>query len=86
MRACCDIRLRENPQFFPSAIPWHFVSANAQIQFVLVQNRQGKTRLAKWYAPYSDAQKIQLKAQVHQLVVPRDQKHLSNFIQVFYGM
>lgn len=23
------------------------------LQFVLIQNRQGKTRLAKWYSPYS---------------------------------
>ncbi|KAI9226310.1 MAG: AP complex, mu/sigma subunit, partial [Piptocephalis tieghemiana] len=51
------------------------------IRFILVQNRQGKTRLAKWYAPYDDDEKVQVKAQVHRLVAPRDQKYQSNFIE-----
>ncbi len=29
----------------------------AQIRFMLLQNRQGKTRLSKWYVPYEDAEK-----------------------------
>ncbi|CAG7925076.1 unnamed protein product [Penicillium olsonii] len=41
------------------------------LSFILVQNRQGKTRLAKWYSPYS----------VHRLVAPRDQKYQSNFVE-----
>ncbi|KAH0597406.1 hypothetical protein MHUMG1_04784 [Metarhizium humberi] len=41
----------------------------------------GKTRLAKWYAPYSDDQKIKLKGEVHRLVAPRDQKYQSNFVE-----
>ena len=28
------------------------------LSFILIQNRQGKTRLAKWYAPYDDAEKV----------------------------
>ncbi|GAQ10552.1 diphthine methyl ester synthase [Aspergillus lentulus] len=44
-------------------------------------NRQGKTRLAKWYAPYSDEEKIKLKGEVHRLVAPRDQKYQSNFVE-----
>lgn len=28
---------------------------------------RGKTRLAKWYAPYSDEEKIKLKGEVRQL-------------------
>ena len=28
-----------------------------QIRFMLLQNRQGKTRLSKWYVPYDDTEK-----------------------------
>ncbi|KAK4186878.1 clathrin adaptor complex small chain-domain-containing protein [Podospora australis] len=34
------------------------------LSFILIQNRQGKTRLAKWYVPYSDDEKIKLKGEV----------------------
>lgn len=43
--------------------------------------RRGKTRLAKWYSPYTDDDKIKLKGEVHRLVAPRDQKHQSNFVE-----
>ena len=42
---------------------------------------RGKTRLAKWYNPYTDDEKIRLKGEVHRLVAPRDQKHQSNFVE-----
>ncbi|OQE89715.1 hypothetical protein PENNAL_c0013G06253 [Penicillium nalgiovense] len=51
------------------------------LSFILVQNRQGKTRLAKWYSPYSDEEKVKLKGEVHRLVAPRDQKYQSNFVE-----
>ncbi len=83
------------------------------LSFILIQNRQGKTRLAKWYAPYTDEEKVKLKgevcydhlqcflnaplkrtgktlhwtlltplrAQVHRLIAPRDQKYQSNFVE-----
>lgn len=51
------------------------------LHFMLVQNRQGKTRLSKWYDPYSDDEKNKVKGEVHRLVAPRDQKHQSNFVE-----
>jgi AP-2 complex subunit sigma-1 len=42
---------------------------------------RGKTRLAKWYSPYNDDEKIKLKGEIHRLVAPRDQKHQSNFVE-----
>ncbi|KCV69591.1 AP-2 complex subunit sigma [Fonticula alba] len=51
------------------------------IHFLLVQNRQGKTRLAKWYVPFDDAEKIKLKNDVHRVVAARDNKYQSNFVE-----
>ncbi|OMP81459.1 AP-2 complex subunit sigma [Diplodia seriata] len=50
------------------------------LSFILIQNRQGKTRLAKWYAPYSSLTSGFLR-QIHRLIAPRDQKHQSNFVE-----
>ncbi|WVR09066.1 AP-2 complex subunit sigma [Kwoniella sp. DSM 27419] len=51
------------------------------IKFILVQNRQGKTRLSKWYHPYDDDEKVRLRGEVHRLIAPRDQKYQSNFVE-----
>jgi len=51
------------------------------IRFILVQNRQGKTRLSKWYVPYDDDEKVRLRGEVHRIVAPRDQKYQSNFVE-----
>ncbi|GAA6026221.1 hypothetical protein JCM10207_004275 [Rhodosporidiobolus poonsookiae] len=51
------------------------------IRFILVQNRQGKTRLSKFYVPYEDDEKVRIRGEVHRLIAPRDQKYQSNFVE-----
>jgi len=50
------------------------------IRFILLQNRQGKTRLAKYYVPLDDAEKHKTEYDVHRLVVNRDPK-FTNFVE-----
>ena len=51
------------------------------IHFLLLQNRQGKTRLAKYYSPFEHEEKKQLEIEVHKLITKRDPK-FTNFIEV----
>nr|CAB3491299.1 unnamed protein product [Digitaria exilis] len=53
-----------------------------QIRFILLQNRQGKTRLAKYYVPLEDSEKHKVEFEVHRLVVNRDPK-FTNFVEVY---
>jgi AP-2 complex subunit sigma-1 len=66
---------------------------HTQIRFFLLQNRQGKTRLSKWYVPPSttggpggvtttntEAEKVRIEAECHRLVTARDKKY-TNFIE-----
>src|SRR3989344_1443513 len=50
------------------------------LRFFLVQNRQGKVRLAKWYVPYEDEEKSKLSAEIHRLVNARLTK-FTNFTE-----
>ncbi|KAK8807073.1 hypothetical protein WA158_003832 [Blastocystis sp. Blastoise] len=50
------------------------------IRFLLLQNKQGKTRLAKWYVPLGFDEKARLEVEIHKLVVQRDSK-VTNFIE-----
>ncbi|GLJ38386.1 hypothetical protein SUGI_0781640 [Cryptomeria japonica] len=50
------------------------------IRFILLQNRQGKTRLAKYYIPLEESEKHKLEYEVHRLVVNRDPK-FTNFVE-----
>jgi AP-2 complex subunit sigma-1 len=51
------------------------------IRYLLLQNRAGKTRLAKYYIPLDDAQKHALEYEVHKLIANRDPK-FTNFVEV----
>ncbi|CAO1617329.1 unnamed protein product [Jaminaea pallidilutea] len=51
------------------------------IRLILIQNRQGKSRLAKFYVPYDDDEKTRIKGEIHRLIAPRDQKYQSNFVE-----
>ena len=66
-----------------------FSTTTIQIRFFLLQNRQGKTRLSKWYIPpptstatanNPEAEKIRIEAEAHRLVTSRDKKY-TNFIE-----
>ncbi len=51
-----------------------------QIRFFLLQNRQGKTRLSKWYVAIDEADKRRIEGEVHRLVTSRDSK-FTNFVE-----
>lgn len=44
------------------------------IRFILLQNRQGKTRLSRWYVPFNSAERAKLEAEIHRAVVHRERK------------
>jgi len=50
------------------------------IHFLLLQNRQGKTRLAKWYSSFEHEEKRQLENEVYRQIVKRD-GNATNFIE-----
>ncbi|EPY30074.1 AP-2 complex subunit sigma-1 [Strigomonas culicis] len=49
------------------------------INFILFQNRMGKTRLAKFYVPLDDEGREEVKRSVHALLSTRESR-LSNFV------
>mmetsp|Transcript_44532 Transcript_44532/g.105533 ORF Transcript_44532/g.105533 Transcript_44532/m.105533 type:complete len:143 (+) Transcript_44532:64-492(+) len=50
------------------------------IRFILLQNRQGKTRLSKWYVPFNSGEKFRIEAEIHRAVVSRDIRN-TNFLE-----
>lgn len=56
------------------------------IHYLLVLNRQGKSRLAKWYdSSHTEAQKQEVVAEVHRLISSRDLKYQCNFVEFRQG-
>lgn len=52
----------------------------SMIRYLLLQNRQGKTRLSKWYMPVEFEEQARLENEIHKLVSARDNK-VTNFIE-----
>lgn len=52
------------------------------IRFIVVLNRQGKSRLLKWFDNrYQSAEKHEIVAEVHRLILTRDLRHQANFVE-----
>eukprot|EP00164_Ancoracysta_twista_P002802 GFYU01003727.1.p1 GENE.GFYU01003727.1~~GFYU01003727.1.p1 ORF type:complete len:161 (-),score=31.34 GFYU01003727.1:144-572(-) len=50
------------------------------LRFLLLQNRQGKTRLSKYYVHYDEIEKRKLEQEVHRIVTTRDAEQ-ANFVE-----
>ncbi|CUM68041.1 uncharacterized protein PRCAT00005756001 [Priceomyces carsonii] len=70
----------KNPSYdiFSNSIEYVIMS----IHFIIVLNRQGKTRLAKWFDQTTTSQdKQRITTEVHRLISSRDSKYQSNFVE-----
>lgn len=49
-------------------------------QFILIQNRQGKTRLERYWGAYTESERKLMRNEVHRLISVRDLKSHSNIL------
>ena len=61
-------------------ISWN-LERGLMIHFLLLQNRQGQTRLSRWYVPVKAEEKGKIESEVHRMITSRPSK-FSNFINV----
>lgn len=54
--------------------------SRVMIHFLLLQNRNGKTRLCKWYVPCDNDDKERQKLEIHRLVIAREGRY-TNFLE-----
>ena len=59
----------------------YLLSVCRQIRFILLQNRQGKTRLSRWYVSYNDDERKKIETETHRTIVSRDNK-MTSFLEV----
>ncbi|KAA0063282.1 AP-2 complex subunit sigma [Cucumis melo var. makuwa] len=80
-----NIQNTNSPAILCSEFRFPFIdlpsSFSTMIRFILLQNRQGKTRLAKYYVPLEESEKHKVEYEVHRLVVNRDPK-FTNFVEL----
>lgn len=58
------------------------VTSSMSIRFIVVLNRQGKSRLIKWFdCRYHNQDKQRIVSEVHRLISTRDLRHQSNFVE-----
>lgn len=62
------------------AVRMIYLSHFIQIKFVILQNKQGRTRLSKWYIPLDDEDKIKIQSEIYRTIILRDIKQ-SNIIE-----
>ena len=53
---------------------------NIKVKFVILQNKQGRTRLSKWYININEEEKIKIQNEVYRTIILRDIKE-SNIIE-----
>ena len=51
-----------------------------KVKFVILQNKQGRTRLSKWYININEEEKIKIQNEVYRTIILRDIKE-SNIIE-----